>query len=119
MDLRTINDAAREFDAAERAVGFDRVKAERDLTEVMRSLGFGMNYIPSCEHAVVPYAYDLARLIDTYSIQSALELRGHKIAGIAKTDWIDGTGDGEVLAVAFDVPCLDLEWRTQATGPKP
>jgi hypothetical protein len=115
MRVQALEEAIRECDAAERAAGFDRLKAEQDLGDVMRSLGMGTDYIPCCTPGVVPYAYDDRKRVDVARIQAALEQRGYKIAKIDAAGWIDGEGN-EALAVAFDAPCLDHKWRIQPFG---
>lgn len=112
MTLQTLDEAAKECEAIESAAGFDRVKAEWAVREVMRSLGMGTDYIPSCEPGVVAYAYDDDRTINVDRIRTALEERGYRIASIDESGWTDGWG-GDALAVAFDVSCLDAEWRNQ------
>jgi hypothetical protein len=102
---------------AERAAGFDRGLVERDLDEVMRSLGIGSGSGPSAVPGVAVYLCE--DLADEESIRKGLERLGHAVADVTCTTWIveDGT-DEEVVAVAFDTPCLPAEWRGHAPAPK-
>ena len=102
--------------AAELRAGFDRSKAENDLDEVMRSLGIGSGAGTSVVPGVVVYLCE--DWADEDRIKQELEKRGHRISEVRSTTWIvdDGT-DEDVIAVAFDAPCLPQEWREEALAP--
>lgn len=102
--------------AAERQGHFDRSKAESDLDDVMRSLGIGSGAGPSVVPGVAVYLCD--DWADENRIRLELEKRGHKIVEVRSTTWVveDGT-DEDVIAVAFDTPCLPAEWREDSPSP--
>ncbi|MGY3582286.1 hypothetical protein ACVIGB_000789 [Bradyrhizobium sp. USDA 4341] len=101
---------------AERRAHFDRSRAENDLDEVMRSLGIGSGAGPSVVPGVAVYLCD--DWVDEDRIRKEMEKRGHKIVEVRSTTWVieDGT-DEDVIAVAFDTPCLPAEWREEAPAP--
>jgi hypothetical protein len=102
--------------ASERQARFDRSKAENDLDEVMRSLGIGSGVGPSVVPGVAVYLCE--DWADEDRIRQEMEKRGHKITEVRSTTWSveDGT-DEDVIAVAFDTPCLPAEWREEAPTP--
>lgn len=96
---------------------FDREKAERDLHEVMFSMGIGAWTGYSNVPGIAVYVCD--DLVDTDEIRRALEDRGHSVTQVLECTWVTEEGhDEDVVAVAFDVPELPDDWRIQPSrGP--
>jgi hypothetical protein len=101
---------------------FDRSRAERDVHEVIYSMGIGDYACPCDIEGLAVYA--CKEFADTDGIQRALEDRGHSVVRVAEHAWEFVSPDGrrydeDVIVVAFDVPGLPEHWRAAGLQRRP